>query len=118
MGALDVLEEMPVLIREDQDLEHERLTTQLVANLSKPLTPIQEARTYRRILQATEMTVADLAQRIGRPRSTIGDRLRLLELGAWTALIEDGRSRRRTRSMCSCPSATCRMASTAPRCRS
>lgn len=90
-GAAGVLAEVPVIIRDDQDERAHRLVTQLVANTGKPLTPVEEARAYREILDGDEtLTLEALATQLGRPRSSIGERLQLLALGPWLPLIEHG----------------------------
>jgi upstream activation factor subunit UAF30 len=65
-----------------------RLATQLEANTGKPLTPLEEARAFLQVIEATGMNVADLAEFLGRPKSTVAERLALLELGPWLPLIE------------------------------
>lgn len=89
-GAEDVLNTIPVIVRDDQADTYERLKTQLVANTGKPLTPIEEARTYARMLENRDVGVAALARDIGRPASTVHDRVKLLELGPWLPWIESG----------------------------
>jgi hypothetical protein len=89
-GAAGVLETIPVLVRDDQGDTYERLKTQLVANTGKPLTPIEEARTFARMLEDRDVGVAALARDIGRPASTVHDRVKLLQLGAWLPWIESG----------------------------
>jgi ParB/RepB/Spo0J family partition protein len=71
--------------------EGTRLVRQLVANTGKPLTPIEEARAYKRLMDLEGWGVNRLAQELGRPRSTIGDRVRALELDpVWLSLMDDG----------------------------
>lgn len=89
-GAADVLEIIPCIVRDDQEDEYVRLKTQLVANTGKALSPIEEAKAFARMLQANDVGVAALARDIGRPPSSVNDRLKLLELGPWLDLIGNG----------------------------
>lgn len=90
-GAEGVLEEIAVLIREDLDIRPTRLRTQLVANVGKPLTPIEEAKAFAELLPEHSDSIAELARALGRPERSVGERLQLLELGPWIPMIEDGR---------------------------
>jgi hypothetical protein len=90
LGAEGVLTTIPVIARADQGDTYERLRTQLVANTGKPLTPIEEARTYARMLETRDVGIAALARDIGRPASTVNDRVKLLQLGPWLPWIESG----------------------------
>jgi ParB/RepB/Spo0J family partition protein len=90
-GAEGLVDDLPAMIRDDQELEADRLRTQLVANTGKPLTPIEEAKAFKRMLDLQPgLSVADLAEQIGRPRSTVGERLALMQLTGWTDLLESG----------------------------
>jgi ParB/RepB/Spo0J family partition protein len=87
------LKTIPCRIRLDLEDSVDRLITQLAANAGKPLTPIEEARAFKKALDADpKLTQAKLAERLGIPRSTIGDRIRLIEIHpAWMKLIESGK---------------------------
>lgn len=87
------LKTIPCRIRLDLEDSVDRLITQLAANTGKPLTAIEQARAFKRALDADpKLSQAKLAERLGVPRSTIGDRIRLIELhSAWMKLIESGR---------------------------
>ncbi len=89
-GSAGVLEELPCMIRHDQEDDAQRLVTQLVANTGKPLDPIEEARAFKQLLDRSNGTVQDLADALGRPRTTISERVSLLELGPWVPMIEAG----------------------------
>jgi ParB/RepB/Spo0J family partition protein len=89
-GADGILTEIPVIIREDLDDRAQRLQTQLVSNVGKPLTPVEEARAFAELMPV-HGTIAGLARALGRPERSVGERLQLLELGPWLELIEDGR---------------------------
>lgn len=72
--------------------EGDRLTRQLTANTGKPLTPFEEAVAFQRLMEVNEWSQVQLAKHLGRPRATIGDRLRLVELDkVWLDLIQSGR---------------------------
>lgn len=92
-GAEGILEDgIPAIVRDDKDDAFQRLAAQLIANSGKPLTPMEEARAYATLLEARPGTsLADLATLVGRPRSTVGDRLSLLQLGPWVPLIDVGK---------------------------
>lgn len=85
-----VQDEIPVIPRRDQEDEYDRLRTQLVANTGKPLTPVEEARSFARMLEMRRCSIEQLAKDLGRPRSTVSERLALLELGPWVKPIADG----------------------------
>ena len=73
------LHEIPALVK---DLgEAAAFAVALVENLQREdLTPLEEAAGYRRLIDEYGLTQEDLAQRLGRERSTIANILRLLKL--------------------------------------
>jgi ParB/RepB/Spo0J family partition protein len=72
--------------------EAERLLKQLTSNTGKPLTVIEEAFAFKRIMEAQGWSQNELAKQLGRPRSLVGDRIRLVELNPiWLKLLETGR---------------------------
>lgn len=89
-ASAGVQEMLPCIIRGDMENEVDRLLAQLDANLGVPLTTLEEARAYVRLMTLTGQSQNQIARFRGVPRSTINDRVRLLELGAWVPLIEDG----------------------------
>jgi ParB/RepB/Spo0J family partition protein len=89
-SAEGVLEDLVCIVRQDQEDDARRLATQLEANTGKPLTPLEEAHAFLRIAQSTGMTPAEIAEFTGRPKSTVAERLGLLDLGPWVPLIESG----------------------------
>lgn len=73
------LERIPAIVREANDAESLELA--LVENLLREdLNPLEEAEGYQRILLEFGWTQEDLAQRVGRDRSSIANSLRLLKL--------------------------------------
>lgn len=73
------LERIPVVVREATDAESLELA--LIENLLREdLNPMEEAEAYQRILTEFGWTQEQLAQRVGRDRSTIANSLRLLRL--------------------------------------
>ena len=81
LRALKMLDyhEIPVLIKniKDQDL----LETALLENIQREnLTPMEEARSYDHLLKEHGYTQDDLAERIGKDRTTISTLVRLLQL--------------------------------------
>ena len=84
--------EIPCRVRLDLEDPVDRLVTQLSANNSKPLSPIEQARAFKKILDDDpKLSQAELAKSLGIPRSTIGDRIRLMELHpVWLKSLESG----------------------------
>jgi ParB family chromosome partitioning protein len=75
------LTEVPVVVREADD--DEALTLALEENLLREdLNPIEEAEALRRLLEEHGRTQEELAERLGRDRSSIANSLRLLKLPA------------------------------------
>lgn len=87
------LAEIPCRIRLDLEDGVDRLITQLSANTGKPLTPVEQARAFKLLLDDQDgLSQAELAKRLGIPRSTIGDRIRLIELhSVWLDALTAGR---------------------------
>lgn len=80
---------IPVLVRDLPDAE--RVEVMLIENLHREdLSPMEEAETYKRLLDLTKGTQRDLANRVGRSQAHVSKRLALLELPkeAVTALTE------------------------------
>lgn len=70
---------VPVVVREVDD--RELLELALVENLQREdLDPIEEASGYRELVEAFEMTQAEVAERVGRSRPAVANAIRLLEL--------------------------------------
>ena len=75
------LSEVPVLVREASDAEAFELA--LVENLQREdLSPLEEAEGYRRLLEERKWTQEQVAERVGKERSTVANALRLLALPA------------------------------------
>jgi ParB family chromosome partitioning protein len=73
------IERVPVIVREASDSESLELA--LVENLLREdLNPMEEAEAYQRLLAEFGWTQEELAQRVGRDRSTIANCLRLVKL--------------------------------------
>ncbi len=73
------LRRIPVIVRVASD--DERLALALIENVQREdLTPIEEANAYRRLLQISGISQDELAQRVGKHRSTVTNSLRLLGL--------------------------------------
>ena len=82
---------VPAIIR---DVPDERLLEYaLVENIQRePLNPIEEAQAYQRLMEATQRTQEQIAERLGKDRSTIANSLRLLKLPAPVKLlVADGK---------------------------
>ncbi len=88
-GAQGVQKLIPVIVRQDQEHDVRRLVAQLTANTGKPLSAFEEALAYRRLADAG-LSVTEIAARTGAARTTVGERLHLLEIGPWLDLVRDG----------------------------
>jgi ParB family chromosome partitioning protein len=73
------LRDAPVIIREASD--RDVLELALIENLQREdLNPIEEANAYRRLAEEFSLRQEDIAQRVGKSRSVVGNSLRLLDL--------------------------------------
>ncbi len=73
------LKEIPVIVREYT--EQEKVEIQLIENLQREaLNPIEEATAYRRLITEYSLTQDELAESIGKNRTTITNSMRLLNL--------------------------------------
>src|SRR6266566_4343250 len=80
-------EKIPAVKREVDD--RTALTLALVENLQRDdLSPVDEARGYERLLAEFSLTQQDVADAVGRDRSTVANALRLLKLPA-TSLAKE-----------------------------
>lgn len=82
---------IPALVKSADD--REALEVALLENLQREdLNPMEEARAYRRLQAEFELTQDEVAQRVGKDRSSVTNMLRLLKLPApLQADIESGR---------------------------
>ncbi len=85
------LTEVPAVIREISDDDVLKLA--LIENLQRSdLTPLEEARGYRQLIDEKGLTQEELARILSKSRSTITNTLRLLDLpDEVQELVEDGR---------------------------
>ncbi len=73
------LKEIPVVIKDYSD--EQVMEIALIENIQREdLNPIEEALAYRQLLQEYKMTQDELAEKIGKGRSSISNKMRLLEL--------------------------------------
>ena len=73
------LETLPALVREADD--RETLLLALVENVAREqLSPVEEARAYASLVDEFELSLGDVAERVGRSKPAVSNRLRLLEL--------------------------------------
>ena len=73
------IEEVPALVREADD--RDSLLLALVENVAREqLSAVEEARAYAALLDEFGLSLGDLAERVGRSKSSVSNRLRLLEL--------------------------------------
>ncbi len=99
------LDRLPAVIR---DLSSEQaLVVSLVENIQREnLGPLEEARAYRRLLDRDAMSQKELGEKLGKSRSAIANRLRLLELpeAIRVALHEGDLSAGHARALLGCDS--------------
>jgi ParB family chromosome partitioning protein len=70
---------IPALVRESDD--RNSLLLALVENVAREdLSPIEEARAYSALMDEFALSLGDVAERVGRSKPTISNRIRLLEL--------------------------------------
>jgi len=73
------LEELPVIIKDVDD--EEMLALALIENLQRSdLNPVEEAKGYRQLIDASGMTQESLSKAVSKSRSAITNSLRLLDL--------------------------------------
>jgi ParB family chromosome partitioning protein len=73
------LKSIPAVVREVDD--QEMLEIALIENLQREdLSPVDEAEAYRVLREKFEMTQAEIAERVGKDRSTVANTMRLLHL--------------------------------------
>ena len=73
------LTEIPVLVRSFTD--ESRMEIALIENIQRSdLKPMEEARAYRNLMDAFNLTQDDVAKKVGKQRSTVANALRLLRL--------------------------------------
>ena len=70
---------LPALVREADD--RESLLLGLVENVAREnLSPVEEARAYASLIDEFELSLGEVAERVGRSKPSVSNRLRLLEL--------------------------------------
>jgi ParB family transcriptional regulator, chromosome partitioning protein len=81
---------VPALVREADD--RDSLVLSLVENVAREqLSPVEEARAYALLMDEFGLSLGDLAERVGKAKPTVSNRLRLLELpDDVLALVERG----------------------------
>ena len=97
------LTKIPAIVKNLDDKESSKVA--LIENLQrKDLSPIEEARTYQKILELeNEMTQEQLAATLGKTQSSVSNKLRLLDLPdeIQDALLKEKISERHARSLLS-----------------
>jgi ParB family chromosome partitioning protein len=70
---------LPALVRDADD--RETLLLGLVENVAREdLSPVEEARAYASLMDEFELSLAEVAERVGRSKPSVSNRVRLLEL--------------------------------------
>jgi len=73
------LETLPALVRDADD--RDALLLALVENVAREnLSPVEEARAYATLMDEFELSLGDVAGRVGRSKASVSNRVRLLEL--------------------------------------
>ncbi|MBR4825077.1 MAG: ParB/RepB/Spo0J family partition protein [Spirochaetaceae bacterium] len=73
------LEQIPVVFQTFSD--EKKLEVALIENIQREnLNPIEEARAYQQLMQLSNLSQEEAAQRVGKKRSTVANALRLLKL--------------------------------------
>ena len=103
-SALAGLTKIPAIIRNLDDKESSKVA--LLENLQrKNLNPIEEARTYQKILEIDQMTQEELAKTMGKSQSAVANKLRLLSLpdDIQESLLKEQISERHARALINIP---------------
>jgi ParB family chromosome partitioning protein len=70
---------LPALVREADD--RDSLLLGLVENVAREnLSPVEEARAYASLIDEFELSLGDVAERVGRSKASVSNRVRLLDL--------------------------------------
>lgn len=99
-SALAGMTKIPAIINNLEDKEAAKVA--LLENLQrKNLNPIEEARTYQKILELDQMTQETLAKTMGKSQSAVANKLRLLALPdeIQRALLKENISERHARTL-------------------
>lgn len=99
-SVLAGLTKIPAIIRNLDDKESSKVA--LLENLQrKDLTPIEEARTYQKILELDDLTQEELGKTMGKSQAAIANKMRLLSLPdeIQEALLQNQISERHARSL-------------------
>ena len=105
-SALAGLTKIPAIVRDLDDKESSKVA--LLENLQrKNLNPIEEARTYQKILEIDQMTQEELAKTMGKSQSAVANKIRLLSLPeeVQEALLKEQISERHARTLLNVPDA-------------
>ena len=103
-SAMAGLTKIPAIIRNLDDKESSKVA--LLENLQRRnLNPIEEARTYQKILEIDQMTQEKLAKTMGKSQSAVANKIRLLGLSdeVQTALLKEQISERHARTLLNIP---------------
>ena len=105
-SAMAGLTTIPAIIRNLDDKESSKVA--LLENLQrKNLNPIEEAKTYQKILELDQMTQEELAKTMGKSQGAVANKLRLLALTdeVQDSLLKDQISERHARTLLNAPDA-------------
>lgn len=103
-SAMAGLTKIPAIIRDLDDKESSKVA--LLENLQRRnLNPIEEARTYQKILELDQMTQEELAKTMGKSQSAVANKIRLLGLSdeVQDSLLKEQISERHARTLLNIP---------------
>lgn len=103
-SAMAGLTKIPAIIRNLDDKESSKVA--LLENLQRRnLNPIEEARTYQKILELDQMTQEELAKTMGKSQSAVANKIRLLGLSeeVQESLLKEQISERHARTLLNIP---------------
>lgn len=99
-AAMAGLTKIPAIVRNLDDKESSKVA--LLENLQRRnLNPMEEARTYQKILELDQMTQEELARTMGKSQSAVANKIRLLRLSdeVQEALLKEQISERHARAL-------------------
>ena len=71
---------VPVIVREEEG-EREKLEIALIENIQrKDLNVVEEARAYKKLIEEFDLTQEEISMRVGKSRSAVANKVRLLDL--------------------------------------
>lgn len=83
------LKTVPVIIKELDDAQTMEIA--IIENLQREdLNPIEMAKGFKSLMDSFKLTQEEVAEKVGKSRSSVANTMRLLELGKYTIYVENG----------------------------